>query len=159
MPVHDEVLPKDSKRRSIRVDSTGASMNWRTITIVIGVLLGGGTGGTTYLNYLLADSKEFKKFRKQNDIEHVQLEKKISVNAENVKQLDDKVTALQTVQHRDYAVREARRIVNEKFKCNIRNSERCQNERDQAIERIRRKNIKRLQSKIPQEVCSDLDCY
>lgn len=151
MPAHDSQYPGEDKAKTIRVDSTGMSMNWRNVIVGLLTILG-GVGGYTGFSFVtegqLNDAVAIeKKAREDGDAEIKQ----------EVVGLSAKVGSVQSVQQMDISYREARRVVGEQIECK-RNDEDCQQRKVQELERIRRLNMARLQADKPGPPCADLTC-
>ena len=151
MAAHDSKYPGEAKARTIRVDGSGVSMNWRNI--VIGVLtVIGGIGGYTGFSFVTvgqldARMADEQKARKDGD----------AAIQKEVVGLTVRVASVQQVQQMDISYREARRVVGEQFDCRG-DDEGCLQRKELELERIRRLNMARLQADKPEPPCSDLSC-
>lgn len=161
MSAHDSQYPGEAKSKSIRFDPTGFSMNWRNGTILIGTVLsllgaGGAYGGFRLVSEAQVDEKvAASKADVKKEIEVVAKAEKEDRVA--IVGLTVTIGAVQTIQHRDIAHREARRVVEEQIQCR-RTDNGCQDRKDDTRERIRRANMKRLAAKPPQDPCTSLQC-
>lgn len=151
MAAHDSQYPNEDKPKTIRVDGTGVSMNWRNIIIGLLTVLG-GVGGYTGISFVTEGQLETAVAKEQKAREAADTEIR-----QDVVDLTVKVDSVQSVQHMDIAHREARRVVAESIQCR-RNDDGCEERRAKEQERIRRLNMKRLQAEKPRAPCSDLSC-
>lgn len=163
--VHDsriEIRPTMSVRpkgsRSLRADSTGLAvvLPWGVWAALITVLFGGG-GSCIVFKLVTSDQMQqaiAASERKQStDVKTLATE--VKNNSKSLKTLGRTVGQVQLTQQMDIAVREARRVVDEEMDCN-QQLKGCRDKREDARERIRRVNMRRL--KVGKEPCSDISC-
>ena len=122
------------------------------LAIVAGaLLLGSGVGGLGISNILRstdakAESKE-PSVKEQFNVRFERLETGQTVNTTKIERLEETTGEIQSVQHKNIARTEARRITD-----SIPNRKRREKEYDRLVER----NLKRI--KRGQDPCQDLDC-
>lgn len=151
-PAHSVKYEDEKGKRYFRIDLSGMSLSWRVILIIFGTIFGGGgtLAGVHFatseeVDYKIADS--IKAVVTSENTRHKKLDKTVNKHTKQIGAITGKIDSIQTVQHMDIAVREARRVT-----AHIKASERRQRE----LERIRRINMLRLANK--GEVCSTIDC-
>jgi hypothetical protein len=155
MPAHDSQYPGENKPRTIRVDGTGISMNWRNfIGAVLTLLLtGGGYAGIKLVTCEQMDEAIRTSEARQG--EALQGVRSMVVNqGEQLVGLTAVVGQVQDTQHMDIAVREARRVVDEEIVCR-RGDDVCVENKEREKERLRRLNMRRLA--MPKENGGPLD--
>lgn len=162
MAAHDSQYPGEAKPKSIRIDPSGISMNWKNTAAFISSVLAvlAGTGG--YASFRLVTEQQVDQKVATSEARTIA---KIDVVKKDVKKVRDEIGGpaglkatigdVQHVQHSDIAIREARRVVEEQVQCR-RNDDGCAERRAQEQERIRRLNMKRLKAKL--DPCASLVC-
>lgn len=147
----------DNIKKSIRMDSTGISSNWRMILLIAATLLGGGSvfGWKIVPAINGEDNETTQAIRKHEEgPAHTQLNvtlknqgKQITANTETLNDVSNQLTDVQTTQNSAYARQEARRVTEEI---------KSRDKREREYDRIVRINFSRL--KKGREPCSNIDC-
>lgn len=140
------------KSKSFQINLPSINLNWKSITIIIAILIGGGSGYTGFLlnpgdnvrNMITASAQEIKIFENKR---HEKLDEKFIEYSENLDTLTKAVTELKTMQQIRWAREEARRLTASLINRRIRES---------AYDRLVDLNLRNIQSnKMP---CSNLAC-
>jgi len=162
MSAHDSKYPDEPKHKSIRVDNTGISMNWRNV--ILGVLTVLGTaGGYTGLRFVTCNEMDtaIKESEEKQGVALEGVRTTVEMQGEQLGGLTITVGQIERVQHQDIAHREARRVVEKAISCRP-NQHRCVKRRERETERIRRINMKRLaipkKNGGPLTPCATIDC-
>lgn len=131
-------------------------IRWGFIASALGIVLGGGTlaGLATTVGVGSSVADDFSDFKNQQIVSHEQIEKAFTKQDDRATKQDDKiedinkvVTSVQTIQQRDIARNEARRITE---------SIKDRREREEAYDRIYELNLKRLQRGM--DPCATVNC-
>lgn len=162
MAAHDSQYPGEDKSKTIRVDSTGISTNWRNFIIAVTTVIATFTGYTG-LRFVTCDEMDeaIGKAKAEQSRDLTSVKKEVEAQGKQLVGITVTVGQMQTVQHQDIAVREARRVVSESIKCR-RGDQDCWQRFGSEMERIRRINMRRLavpkERGGPLEPCADLNC-
>lgn len=148
----DELRAKDKRTFSIDLDKKVLSTIGAIVTVIAGY------GGWQFVTEAQMEEEIAKSEKKQRDhVEEVKTEvtAEVKKNTGAIEGLTASIGDVQQTQHRDIAIREARRVVNEQPRCG-RGDDRCRRRRSNDRERIRRTNMKRLKAKM--DPCPGLQC-
>lgn len=136
---------------TVKISWLTGMINWKSIMLIVMIVFGGG--GIAALDLVSKDGvqqkidKSLMYFRSQEDARHIKLDMTISQQGRDLDEIKKVVGEVQTVQHRQIAREEARRIT-----CDIKN----RRERERRYDTLLDLNLRRLSSGL--EPCRTLTC-
>jgi hypothetical protein len=137
-----------------RVGPRGITVVWKTVIIVAGVIVT-SSGGLFAWNFGLVSEDRLERrlddtvnqLRDSEELRYRQLKKMIDLHDTSIDQISSRITDIQTVQHKQYARDEARRLT-ETIK--------QRRQREATYDRLVELNLRRLAS--GREPCGNVEC-
>lgn len=146
-------MTKKEENTPVDLNKKGITIPWKTITIVVGIVLASGSWSTILANFVITPaqptkkSEEIQKIKDNNEADHKVFKEEITKHETVITKIGEKLDVIYQVQIYDIGSRGAH-IIADRIK-DVK-------QREITYDFLLRKNISRLRN--GNEVCTAIDC-